>query len=109
LEKVRKAFALSVCVAALVLSAASPASAQKDPFDPLITENGTDTGDTTAPTDPDITVDPDIDTAPPADEPMPGTGADPSRWIGLATLAIALGAGLLLLGWLLQPARKQEI
>jgi hypothetical protein len=107
----RKAFALSVCVAALLLGATSPASAQKDPFDPLLTESTTSTatGDTTAPTDPDITVDPDVDTAPPADEPMPTTGADPSRWIGLATLAIALGMGLLLLGRLLQPLRKQEI
>jgi hypothetical protein len=102
----RRAFVLSVCAAALLVAAASPALAQKDPFDPLVTEDTTGATDTTAPTETDITVDPGdgADPAPPADEPMPDTGTDPSRWLAIAWLAIAAGAGLVMLARILRPA-----
>jgi hypothetical protein len=103
----RRAFVLSVCAAALLVAAASPALAQKDPFDPLVTEDtgATDTTAPTDPTEPDVTVDPgDGAPAPPADEPMPDTGTDPSRWLAIAWLAIAAGAGLVMLARILRPA-----
>jgi hypothetical protein len=102
----RRIAAGMICLAVLTL-AASPAWAQKDPFDPLITEestttqpsDGTATTDTTDTTDTTTTV----DSVAPADEPMPTTGTDPSSWVGLAVLAIALGGGLLVLVRVLDP------
>jgi LPXTG-motif cell wall-anchored protein len=102
----RRLAVVLVCLAVLML-AAPHALAQKDPFDPLISEGSTTTGttDTSAPTDTTIGTTTSIDPEAPADEPMPDTGGDPSNWIGLAVLAIALGAGLLMLGRILDPAR----
>jgi LPXTG-motif cell wall-anchored protein len=104
---------LSVCIAAVVLSSASSAAAQKDPFDPLLEEGttGTDTGGDTVSSDTTISTDTtDTDTTvapePASDEPMPSTGADPSNWIVLAGLAMVLGAGLVVMSRFLEPPAK---
>jgi LPXTG-motif cell wall-anchored protein len=108
----RRLVILLACVAAFVGVAAAPAFAQKDPFDPLITEEDTASqpdGDTapidTTDTDDTTTIEP----QPGEDEPLPSTGGDPGRWIGLATLAISLGAGLLILVRAMDPPALRRV
>jgi LPXTG-motif cell wall-anchored protein len=113
LVRVRKTVVLSICLAALVLCVA-PASAQKDPFDPILEEGttATDTGgatvssDTTTSTDTTGTTDTTVAPEPPSDEPMPSTGADPSNWIVVSGLLVVLGAGLVVMSWFLEPPAK---
>ena len=92
-------------VGVLLVATAAPALAIRDPFQPLITEN-TDTGstDTTGSTTTTTTTAP-TTTTPAADEPTPTTGWDPSSWLGLATLVLVLGAGLLVFVRFLEPAK----
>lgn len=78
----------------LTVALAAPAMAQRDPFDPLVTEPGTEApaGDGTviAPEDPTEPVTPPNDV-------MANTGADVSVWVAVAYVLVALGGGLLLL------------
>jgi LPXTG-motif cell wall-anchored protein len=100
-----------VCIAAILWVAAMPALAQKNPFEPLITEGDTTTqpdGDTTTTDTTDTTTTTTTDTQPSEDEPLPNTGADPGRWIGLAALAISLGVGLLILARVIHPPALRE-
>ena len=93
-------FAILCLLTAGILWGATPATAQRDPFDPLVSENGgaaTPAPDTTAPADDTAPSDTTDEAAPAPDEPMPGTGGEPSPWVGLATLLMALGGGLLVL------------
>ena len=102
----RRGLILVTCVATIFAMASPSAWAQvKDPFDPLLVEGTTtDPADGTDPTTTTTTTTTTADPEPPAGVPMPSTGMDPMPWLGLAALAFALGAGLLLVGRVLDPS-----
>lgn len=101
----RKFLGAAVLVLALLVPAAA-ASAQesttvRDPFVPLIQPSPVATG-----TDPTVPVDPVVvDPAPDPDEPLPGTGAPATTWVGLGYVLIALGAGAVAVSKLFGPMR----
>ena len=93
----------------VVMLLAAPASAQRDPFDPVIdttaegqaadgqaADGDAQQGDGDAGTDP---------TGPPGADGVPNTGADPEPWLVAAYALIAFGAGALALSKTLSPTR----
>lgn len=85
--------ALCAVVLALVVLAAAPALAQRDPFEPLVSQEGATTGGAPAP-----------DGGAPAPQPqpaggapegLPATGSDVLGPLAAAYVLIALGAGSL--------------
>lgn len=97
---------LLLVVGASLFGTASPAGAQRDPFDPLVS-TGTaadDTGSTSASTATQLEAGtesaPAIDTG--AEETsLPTTGAGMSRWLAIAYVLLAVGGSLILLSKML--------
>ena len=87
----RALISIVVATVAVVLVTAAPALAQKDPFDPLVTEADVTGGETTGATEED---DAGAVDQPAGRESLPNTGADTTSWLGVALALMAAGAGI---------------
>ena len=103
----RRLIVSAIVVAALGIWAA-PVSAQeqRDPFDPLLSNETSDSGATDTGSTDTSTTDP---VTPPAEEPpaesplpsdddLPQTGTDPKSWLAVGYVLVAVGATLYALG-----------
>jgi hypothetical protein len=96
-----KRLLLFVCVVGILNALAAPALAQRDPFDPLVTENTGDT--TTAPESSGDTNDAETDPVV-EDSSLAATGSNSTAWFAIAYVLIAVGAGLVIMGRIGSPA-----
>jgi hypothetical protein len=98
-----KRFLLFVCVIGILNALAVPALAQRDPFDPLVTQSSGDTTttapDTSGSTNDSEPTDPAVD-----DSSLAATGSTPTPWFAIAYVLIAVGAGLVVMGRVGAPA-----
>lgn len=96
----RKLLVVALAAGALVLAAASPALAQRDPFDPIVDPNSgtapSGSADSTETTEEPVF-------APSEPESMPNTGSDPSSWLAIAYALIVMGAGTIALAKIYRP------
>ena len=96
---------IALALASLVLMAA-PASAQRDPFDPVIDPNATVVTTGTTTTD-GTTTDGTTTTTnlPPnvGSDELADTGTDVAPWLAIAYGLVAMGAGAVVIGRMYQP------
>lgn len=91
----RRRVMLMVAAFAVVVVAAAPAAAQRDPFDPLVTEGAASAGtgvtisDTSAPTEPVAVVE--------VPEGLANTGMDTASFLAIAYVLIAAGGAAVIL------------
>jgi hypothetical protein len=100
--------------AIVVLGAASPALAQRDPFDPQegsgAQEEPSDSGDEGAADDPTVQPDDeeDADVSPNRSEQLANTGADPQPWLVVAYGLLAAGAAALFVSRVYSPLAHRK-
>ena len=93
--RMRRAVVTLAAAALLVMIAAAPAFAQRDPFDPLVTQNSgsavDDTGNSVGGSSNNA---PDSNDSQPSNDPgaLPTTGSDIDGWLAAAYLLVAAGA-----------------
>jgi len=97
--RMRRAAVTAAAGALLVMIFAAPALAQRDPFDPLVTEKSTSTvDDTGSPAGPPGT-NPSTNENQPDTDPgaLPATGSDITGWLAASYLLVAVGAAAVVL------------
>ena len=98
--RMRRAVVTLAAGALLVMIAAAPAFAQRDPFEPLVTKDSGSSVDDTGNSSGSANNNQDSNEAQPSNDSgaLPTTGSDIDGWLAAAYLLVAAGAGAVVIG-----------